>query len=48
MEAQADRQGDAKRMLCTITIEVAAIIKEILQAGLHVDTKMRGEIILNA
>jgi hypothetical protein len=47
MEAKTEGQGDAKRMLCTITLEVATIIKEVLQAGFHVDTKMRGEVILN-
>ena len=47
MEAQTEGQGDAKRVFCTITLEVAIIIIEILQAGFHIDTKMWCKVVLN-
>ena len=48
MEANAEGQSDLERMLCTICLQVAAVIEEILQAGLDVEANVRGEIILSA
>ena len=48
MEAYTEGQGDVKGMLCAITLQVATIMKEVLQAGLHVDAKMGRDVVLNA
>ena len=47
MNTNAERQGDAKRMLCAITLQATSVVEEILQAGLYVDAKMGREAILN-
>ena len=48
MEAEADGQGDLERVLCTIGLDVATVIEEVLQVGLQVDTKMRREVVLQS
>ena len=45
-EADAEWQGDAERMLRAIGLQVAAIVEEILQAGLQIEAEMRREVIL--
>ena len=46
MEADAERQGDAKAMLRAIAFNAAAVVEEVLQAGLQIDAKMRREVVL--
>ena len=48
MEAYTEGQGDVKGMFCAITLQVATVMKEVLQAGLHVDAKMGRDVVLNA
>ena len=48
MKANAERQGDAKRMLCAITLQTTSVVEEILQVRLYVDAKMRRNIILDS
>ena len=47
MKANADRQGDAQRMLCAITLQTTSVVEEILQARLYADAKMGREVILD-
>lgn len=46
MEAEADGQGDLERVLCTIGLDVATVVEEVLQAGLQIDAKMWREVVL--
>ena len=46
MEADAEWQRDAKAMLRTITLYVAAVVEEILQAWLYVEAKVRRDVVL--
>lgn len=46
MEADAKGQSDAEGMLSTIGLEVAAIVEEVLQAGLYVEAEVGGEVVL--
>lgn len=46
MEADAEGQSNLKRMLCEIGIQVTTVIKEILQAGLDIETNVRREVVL--
>ena len=48
MEADAEGEGELKRVLCAIGLQVAAVIEEVLQAGLCIDAKVRNEVILDA
>ena len=48
MEAEAEGQGEFKRVLRAVGLEVTAIVDEILQAGLQVDAKMWCEVVLCA
>ncbi len=48
MEADAEWQGDAKAMLRAIALDAAAVVEEVLQAGLQIDAKMRREVVLQA
>lgn len=46
MEADAKGQSDAEGMLSAIGLEVAAIVEEVLQAGLYVEAEVGGEVVL--
>lgn len=46
MEADTKGQNDAEGMLCAIGLQVAAIVEEILQAGLYVYAKTGRKVIL--
>ena len=48
MEADAEWQGDAKAMLRAIALNVAAVIEEILQTWLYVETDVRRDVVLDA
>ena len=46
MEADAEGEGELKRVLCAIGLQVAAVIEEVLQAGLNIETNVRREVVL--
>ena len=48
METETEGQSEFKRVLRAIGLEVAAIVDEILQAGLQVDAKIWREVVLCA
>ena len=48
MEADAERQGNAKAMLRAIALYVAAIVEEILQAWLYIEAEVRRDVVLDA
>ena len=48
MEADAEGQGEFKRVLRTIGFEVAAVIEEILHAGFQIDAEIWREVVLCA
>ena len=45
-QTDAEWQGDAKAMLRAVGLYVAAIVEEILQAWLYVETDMRRDVVL--
>lgn len=47
-QTDAEWQGDAKAMLRTITLYVAAVVEEILQTRLYVEAYVRREVVLEA
>lgn len=48
METDAEWERNLQRMLCTIGLDATAIVEEVLQAGLQVNTKVRREVVLQA
>ena len=48
MEADADRQGEVKRMLSAVALNVATVVEEILQTRLYVETDVRRDVVLDA
>lgn len=46
MEADSKWQRDLQRMLCAIGLDAAAVIEEVLEAGLQVDTKVGSDVVL--
>ena len=48
MEADAERQGNAKAMLRAIALNAAAVVEEILQTWLYVEAYVRRDVVLDA
>ena len=48
MEADAERQGNAKAMLRAIALYAAAVVEEILQTRLYVEAYVRRDVVLEA
>ena len=45
-QSNAERGGDAEAMLSAVTLYVAAIVEEILQAWLYVEAEVRRDVVL--
>ena len=48
MEADAEWQGEVKRMLSAVALNVATVVEEILQTRLYVETDVRRDVVLDA
>ena len=48
MEADAERQGNAKAMLRAIALNAAAVVEEVLQTWLQIEADMRRDVVLDA
>ena len=48
MEADAERQGNAKAMLRAIALYAAAVVEEVLQTWLQIEADMRRDVVLDA
>ena len=47
-QTDADWQGEVKRMLSAVALNVVAVVEEILQTWLYVETDVRRDVVLDA
>jgi Na+/serine symporter len=47
-QTDADRQGEVKRMLSAVALNVTAVVEEILKTRLYVEAYVRREVVLEA